>query len=127
MPARQRTIYGVCGVCASHARGYGYAPASPRNAPPVWVCDDPDCLSIARQTYHMTQKNYDECEAKATRDAGQAAGALLDKIGKTDLATLTEEEWMLFCRQMIATYRSQLAWHIAQAHADATGEDKVPW
>lgn len=37
-----------------------------------------------------------EAECQAMEDAAAAGGEHLDAIGKTDLATLTKEEWMTF-------------------------------
>jgi hypothetical protein len=124
LPAR--TTPCVCGVCASRAQGYGYAPPT-RNSRILWVCDDPDCLSLARATYHMSQNRYDKCEANAISAAGAAAGQYLDELSKTDMAALSEKEWDNFCLRMIAVYRAQLAWEVAQAHAELTGSDKIPY
>lgn len=35
-------------------------------------------------------------EIEAMRDAGDRAGEHLDRLGKTDLATMDENEWMTF-------------------------------
>jgi len=39
---------------------------------------------------------------------GEIGGQYLDTIGKTDLATLTQEEWFEFCRRIVGGYRSAL-------------------
>lgn len=44
--------------------------------------------------------NSNEIEARGTDKGGQAAGAYLESIGKTDLATLSIEEWQTFCLTM---------------------------
>jgi len=36
--------------------------------------------------------------------AGRSAGKYLEEIGKTDLATLTRDEWINFLRVVIGTY-----------------------
>lgn len=33
---------------------------------------------------------------------GDLGGAYLEDIGKTDLATLTQEEWLIFCARIVA-------------------------
>jgi hypothetical protein len=106
-----RTTYGVCGVCACLAGGFGYAPSDRQR--PLWVCDDPDCLIIARETYTMRQVEWIDIEIQAIRDAGQRAGEWLDKTGTTDMAAMTPDQWDDFCRMMVASYRSQLAYHVA--------------
>lgn len=50
-------------------------------------------------------------EKNARQKAGDAAGAYLDEIGKTDLATLTADQWDRFCEQMTATY---MKWRLAK-------------
>ncbi len=102
-----RMTYGVCGVCACQASGFGYAPSDRHRT--MWVCDDPDCLTIARGTYTMSQSDWNTIERDAIRQAGSQAGAWLDSIGKTDMAALTADEWDQFCKRMIGEYRSHLA------------------
>lgn len=41
--------------------------------------------------------NADEREGKAVIAGGEAAGGYLETIGKSDLASLTAEEWDHFC------------------------------
>jgi len=119
-----RTTYGVCGVCACLAGGFGYAPSDRRR--PIWVCDDPDCLTLARETYTMRQVEWIEIELQAIRDAGNHAGEWLDRTGKTDLATLTPDEWEAFCKHMVASYRSQLAYHVAAYKARIVENANAP-
>lgn len=40
--------------------------------------------------------------AEHVAEGGNLGGAYLDAIGKTDLATLTAEEWETFCAKVIA-------------------------
>jgi hypothetical protein len=119
-----RTTYGVCGVCACLAAGIGYAPSDRQRI--LWVCDDPDCLTIARDTYRMRQIEWEQIEIEAIRDAGNRAGEWLDRTGKTDLATMTPEEWDGFCRFMVAAYRSQLAYHVAAYKSRITSNANPP-
>lgn len=42
-------------------------------------------------------------EKDAVRKGGEIAGAYLDKIGKTDLAQMTPEEWRIFCETLFTT------------------------
>jgi hypothetical protein len=99
----------VCFVCARPAVGYGYAPPRIKSASEIaFCCDDPECLQIAKSTYMMKQLEFGRIEQLATGDAGDKAGAYLDEIGKTDLATLTATEWHTFLEQVIAGYRAAL-------------------
>jgi Family of unknown function (DUF6511) len=43
-------------------------------------------------------------EMEAMRAGGDAGGAFLDEIGKTDLALLTGEEWETFLTRVIGGY-----------------------
>lgn len=43
-------------------------------------------------------------EASATKAGGKKAGAYLEGIGKTDLATMSGEEWSAFCAAMVEGY-----------------------
>lgn len=36
-------------------------------------------------------------EKQAAIEAGRFAGSYLDHIGKTDLSTMTDQEWQTFC------------------------------
>ncbi len=64
----------------------------------TWVCDAD--LKFAKAVHHMKKGDWNRIEEEALRAGGDAAGAYLDKIGKTDLAVLTEEEWLT----MLATF-----------------------
>jgi len=43
-------------------------------------------------------------EIDALYKTSDEAGAHLDRIGKTDLATMTEEEWMTFIEIIVAKF-----------------------
>ena len=96
----------VCGVCARAATGFGYAPRIGQSI--LWVCDDVDCLQIAKDSYAMKQDQFSRLESLAAGKGGEEGGAFLDAINKTDLATLTPDEWHEFCRRMVAGYRKGL-------------------
>ena len=40
-------------------------------------------------------------DAKAVLKGGEVAGQYLDSIGKTDLASLTPDEWLAFCTKLV--------------------------
>lgn len=65
--------------------------------PVVDVCSL-DCARV-----WMDRKPLDHREHDALAVAGQSAGDYLDRIGKTDLATLTRDEWHEFCKIMFET------------------------
>jgi len=99
----------VCCVCARPAIGIGYAPPRTKSVDAIaWVCDDSECIQIAKDSYAMKQLEFGRLEQLATGDAGDRAGAYLDEIKKTDLATLTPTEWHVFLEQVIGGYREAL-------------------
>jgi hypothetical protein len=48
-------------------------------------------------------------ELEAVTLAGYAAGDYLDSIGRSDLATLSEPEWMMFLQSIIGTYQEKIS------------------
>lgn len=104
--------YLICAVCARPGTGHGWAPPPTYPGyvqPPIaWLCDDPDCIPIARTTYTMRQDKFRRIDSLAAVEGGQAMGAYLDEIGKSDLAELTEDEWCEACRRLVGGYRVAL-------------------
>jgi len=99
----------VCAVCARREVGIGYGDYSRFKKPPIlWLCDDPECIDIAKATYEMKQDEFTRIESLAAGRGGEAAGAFLEQIGKTDMAQLTRAEWFEFCRRLVAGYRKAL-------------------
>jgi hypothetical protein len=50
----------------------------------------------------------DTYEEQALEDGGNAGGAYLDEIGKTNLAELTEEEWSRFLGLVMTGYADSM-------------------
>lgn len=96
----------VCGCCARPATGFGYAPKTGQTI--LWVCDDPQCLQLAKDSYTMKQDHFSRVESRAAGRGGEEGGEFLDTIGKSDLATLSPDEWFEFCRRVVAGYRKAL-------------------
>lgn len=96
----------VCSCCGRSATGFGYAPKTGQAI--LWVCDDPQCLEIAKDSYSMKQDQFSRLESLAAGKGGDEGGAFLDSIGKTNLESLTPDEWFEFCRRIVAGYRKAL-------------------
>lgn len=47
-------------------------------------------------------------ELDAIDAGGQCGGEYLDEIGKTDLSTMTEDEWRTFCRCIVTGYIGEM-------------------
>ena len=103
----------ICGCCGRQATGFGYSPD--HRKPVIWVCDDNSCLQLAKDSYAMKQDKFSRIESLAAGKGGDEGGAFLDTIGKSDLATLSPDEWFEFCRRIVAGYRKALV-------ADLKGE-----
>lgn len=97
----------VCGVCGCLECGIGIVGKS-RSDKTLWVCDDPDCLKIAKATYLMRQDEFTRIERMAVTEGGLMAGRYLEQIGKFDLASLSKDEWQEFSDRMISGYRRSL-------------------
>lgn len=52
-------------------------------------------------------------EANAIMAASEAVGSHLEKLGKTDMATMTEEEWLDFLAAAYSAINSQVRERIA--------------
>jgi hypothetical protein len=91
-PIRDLSI-AICAVCQRPGCGYAYTPDGTR---PKWLCDDPDCFILASAVIDMPSSEARKAAVEARIKGGEAAGAYLEKIGKTDLADMTREEWLDF-------------------------------
>ena len=87
-------IWNSCPVCQ---RAGGAITITKGNGVPAQLCSD-ECAKV----YIMRPEKLDFNEKAAVAAGGQAAGAYLESIGKTDLATLTEPQWLRFCETLFA-------------------------
>lgn len=120
----ERDNAAVCACCGRPAEGVGYALKHSKKI--LWVCNDPECLEIAKATHAMKQQEFSLLEGRAVSVGGEEAGAYLDQIGKTDLVKLSPEQWFEFCRRMVAGYRSELKRDMLEAKKRYL-KDKVPF
>lgn len=60
----------------------------------------------------------DQYEADALGAAGERGGEYLDSIGKTDLATMTLDEWQVFIQVVVGGYVERMD-EIAQSFVQA--------
>lgn len=82
--------------CGRTARGFAwhdFKNATFERLPPVPACSMA-CLDIVTRKHGKMQINVDERRAVAA--ASPAIGAWLEQVGKTDLATMSEAEWLGF-------------------------------
>jgi hypothetical protein len=99
----------ICFVCARPATGIGYAPKKTSDVKKIaWVCDDPECIQLAKDSYQMKQLEFERLDSLATIEAGAELEGFCDRIGKSDLRELTQAEFDLACKAMIGAYREAL-------------------
>lgn len=96
----------VCAACKRQAAGIGYSPRM--GAPIAWLCDTPDCIPLGKTVYHMSAKELSQFEAFSLAEAGDDAGAFLESVGKTDLASLDREEWLTFLKTILTAYEDRM-------------------
>lgn len=110
-----------CTVCHRAARGYGYTPRrrDPFAEPPApCTACSMRCLDILfRRNGHVLDLPH--FEKQALDAASDAAGQHLERIGKTDLATMTGEEWHELLALIFVTAAAKIQ--------RLTEEDAVPF
>lgn len=94
------TLGHPCPVCN---REGGAVTVQHRGGPITTLCS-PECTRI----FIMRPADFSQNEREAVLEGGGAGGEYLDKIGKTDLATLTEAEWTTFCVAVVKGYTDAL-------------------
>ena len=94
----------IC-VCGRAPRGFAFRRPGDPYAEQHHACSMP-CLNYLSRSKGEPME-LAPVEADAIMAASEAVGAHLEKLGKTDMATMTEEEWLDF---------------LAAAYAAITGE-----
>ena len=105
-----------CAICGRAYRGFGFT-ARRRDAPRQLACSM-RCLDILNSRGGAVY-DLNHFEKQAVEAASDKAGAYLEEIGKTDLSTLTGEEW----RQLLSTVFVAATAQIQRL----TDEDAVPF
>jgi hypothetical protein len=98
---------GLCAVCRREGRGFGFDPALiGLKSGPLHACSM-ICLDIiARRRGTMIDPTPNE--RAAIRHAGEMGGEYLDSLGRTDLARLSEAEWLAFVEAVVTGYCDRL-------------------
>ena len=107
-----------CAVCRRRAHEIGFGVLLPdMTAKVVHCCYDMACVRAVHRIAQMADDKLDAHEKKALVEAGHAGGDFLDRIGKTDLATLNERQWTDFLGTVLrgfeASMRRQMTEHEA--------------
>lgn len=102
----------MCVICRRDARGYGFAPRYLRlSAPDSKQCSR-RCQDITGRHKGMIDPNVHEANALAA--ACLSGGAYVEELGKTDLASWSEQEWATLVDVIVTSFQDFLR----QAYAD---------
>lgn len=104
----------ICAVCHRQARGFGYDPLLTFGVigELAHACSMAH-LDIISKEFGMIDPTPHEIMAAI--EGGRAGGEYLESIGKTDLATLTREEWQQFLLCVLGQYTRTLAKEVTAA------------
>lgn len=96
-----------CVIC----RRYAWSLGIPWLGRQRYICLE--CAEVANEIKLVTKPKFVFYEQEATVDAGAKGGALLDEIGETDLAKLTQEQFDSFVRAVVVGFGDSLRAQIA--------------
>ena len=97
----------ICAVCRREGRGFGFAPSLIGIKRPSLSACSMTCLHIiAERKGAMIDPTPNE--QAAIRHGGMMGGEVLDSLGRTDLALLSEAEWLTFVEAIITGYCDRL-------------------
>jgi len=79
----ERGQVGICAVCARQEAGFGvHVHPNLRRSSILWLCDDPECLEIAKRTKDMTRDEFNQAERRAVFKGGCASGRVSGAVGQ---------------------------------------------
>ena len=126
MPARA-----LCAVCRREPRGFGWFDASHpvadprRDASRRWLCST-HCQDIHHRRRGMIDPTPNE--QAAMEAGGEAGGAYLESLGKSDLAALAVEEWRTLIEVIVTGYCDHLRELAAQDRGRLDGlVERIPF
>lgn len=95
-----------CAVCRREARGFGFDPELGRvHGRPGRACSM-RCLDLLSEVCGMIDPTPNERAAIA--HGGAMGGEYLESIGRTDLVSLSREEWLTFVEAVVTGYCDHL-------------------
>jgi hypothetical protein len=101
----------ICPVCRREARWWGwfdarYPIADPRRDRSRRHLCSRRCRDICHRRRGMVDPT--EHEAAAMRAASPVAGEYVDSLGRTDLASFSEDEWLMLIEVIVTAYTDAL-------------------
>lgn len=113
----EKTRYGdggVCAICRRRSDGIGVFLKRPDRI--VWACYDH--MKLVKKAAYMPTAEFEIEERRAIENGtSERAGKYLDKIGKTDLAQMTEKEWVEFLKVIVIGFGEELQKEILEYKA----------
>lgn len=111
---RKRGYGGPCWLCRRRDNGTGLLDGDQKwSYRAVWTCE-----RHGKELYEMAKKlslpEFDRIEQEATLAAGGKAGEYLDSIGVTDLALLSEVQWVTFLKTIIVEFGDRIEKHLEE-------------
>ena len=97
---------GVCAVCRREGRGFAFHPVLARLPGPVRPACSMTCLHIIAMRKAMIDPTPNE--QAAIRHGGSMGGEYLESIRLTDLASLSEPQWLTFVEAIVTGYCDRL-------------------
>lgn len=90
---------GACGVCGRRSGPFGLAVKTSRGSVKgfraLWVCNDPECLQLAKKVMSMSFKDLDSFEAgimvgAISKSASEIITAVLTEIFEMNISDITQ-------------------------------------
>ncbi len=100
-----------CFVCRRRADGLGVGGDNAIG----WLCQICADQGHGAKALDMPTPEFDRYEIAALAAAGDRAGAYLDSLTRTDLATLHPEEWTHVCRLIVTGFGDAIRREVAGA------------
>lgn len=95
----------ICPLCLRHARGFAYL--NPRDKfATQFHYDSMECMMA--HSYSNLPPALDREEHEALGHASDMGGAFVEKLGKTDLATWSPDEWQLLTNEIVLAFTARL-------------------
>jgi hypothetical protein len=95
-----------CAICGRAARGFAFTPRWSPDRESHAACSV-RCLNIL-SVEGRNVFNLNFYETQAIDAASDRAGAYLDELGKTDLATMTSDEWRTLLTTVFVTATAKI-------------------
>ncbi len=92
----------ICWCCRRADCGLGMPLTHTRPMRVVWACEDH--IKMTRKAASLMPKEFDRCERKAAQLAGMAGGEYLMQISKTDLGSISPEEYDQYVTTIISAF-----------------------